>query len=103
MFESVYTCDAIDNEYYSVTNGFLKTLLLFGFPQSSMKLKVGVTVILLCNINNIEDICNETNRIVTWFYQNCIRAQIIKVSFNGKDYLIVQIKLSTKEDELLST
>lgn len=54
LFESVDSCDAIDDYHYPVTDEFLKALLPSGFPKLSMNLKLDVFVILLRNINDNE-------------------------------------------------
>ncbi len=99
-FESVDSCDAIDDQHHPVTYEFLKALLPRGFPQSTMKLKVGVPDMLLRNINASKDLCNGKRLIVTRLHQNCIAARIIGGAFNGRDHVIFRIKLSTKEGEL---
>ncbi len=102
-FELVDICDAIDNQDYSFTDRFLRTLLLSDFPQSSMKLKVGMLIMLFRNIDSIEGLCNGTRLIVTLLYQNCIGPPIIGDAFNGRDYVILWIKLPIEEGEILWT
>ncbi len=86
-FELVDSCDSIYDPHHPVTDEFLKSLLPHGFPQSVMKLKIGVPIMLLRNINASKGLCNGT------------RLRIIGGSFNNRDYVIFRIKMSTKEGE----
>lgn len=98
-FELVDSCDSIYDPHHPVTDEFLKSLLPHGFPQSVMKLKIGVPIMLLRNINTSKGLCNGTRLIVTRLHRNCIRTRIIGGSFNNRDYVIFRIKMSTKEGE----
>lgn len=85
-FELVDSCDSIYDPHHPVTDEFLKSLLPNGFPQSVMKLKIGVPIMLLRNINASKGLCNGTRLIVTRLHRNCIRTRIIGGSFNNRDY-----------------
>lgn len=69
------SCDSIYDPHHPVTDEFLKSLLPHGFPQSVMKLKIGVPIMLLRNINASKGLCNGTRLIVTRLHRNCIRTR----------------------------
>lgn len=103
LFESVDNCDNIDNKHHPVSNEFLKALLHSSFVQSTIKLKVGVFVILFQNISVSKSLYNGTRLIVTRLHQNNIKAYTIRVTFNSRDYVIFRIKFATKKSEISST
>ncbi len=99
--QSVDICDRMEYQHYPVTYEILKALLPSGFPQSSMKLKVDMPVMLLHNINNVsEGLCNRSSLIVTRLHQNWIGECIIGATFNSRDHVIFRIKLSINKSEL---
>jgi hypothetical protein len=51
---------------------FLNTLKFPGIPDHELKLKVGLPVVLLRNINQFAGLCNGTRMTVTQLGQNFI-------------------------------
>jgi ATP-dependent DNA helicase PIF1 len=70
---SGYVCSALTNGLDSLyPMEFLNTLKFPGIPDHELKLKVGLPVVLLRNINQFVGLCNGTRMTVTQLGQNFI-------------------------------
>lgn len=84
-----YSSDSIDKStttdfdaFEHLTPEFLNALKTYGLPNHSIKLKVGVTIMLMHNLDQSEGLCNGTRMTVTRFANHVIEAKII----SGKKY-----------------
>jgi hypothetical protein len=81
--EMVYrSCDtvctaSIDGSDELYPTEFLNTLKFSGIPDHELRLKVGLSVMLLRNINQTIGLCNGTRMIITQHGNKYIEAQII--------------------------
>ena len=73
---------------------FLNTLCFSGIPNHKLELKVGVPIILLCNLNMQRGMCNGTRLIVTKIERVLIEAKIITGSHVGDKVLIHRIDMT---------
>ncbi|KAI5150384.1 ATP-dependent DNA helicase PIF1 [Enteropsectra breve] len=71
---------------------FLNSLDLPGIPPHTLKLKVGVPVIMLRNINQPK-LCNGTRLAVKNLMSNLVEATILTGPFKGEDVLIPRIPM----------
>lgn len=87
------------------TNYILSKFLQFQTPSRlsllSLNLKVKVLIILLYNLYFALKKCNQTQIVIIWLRQNCIKVCILGKEFNGQLYLISRIKLTTTKTNLL--
>jgi hypothetical protein len=79
---------------------FLRSLRMSDLPPGELKLKVGVPIILLRNLNPLEGLCNGTRLIVCNLQSKVIDAEIITGSHIGKRVFIPRITLSSSESSL---
>src|SRR5688572_4901322 len=79
---------------------FLRSLNIPELPPGELKLKLGVPIILLRNLNPSEDLCNRTRLICRAFQTRVIDAEIITGSHVGKRIFISYITLTPSETKL---
>jgi len=79
---------------------FLRSLKMSDLPPGELKLKIGVPIILLRNLNPSEGLCNGTRLIVRNFQNKVIDAEIITGPHIGKRVFIPRITLSPSENSL---
>src|SRR5947207_78366 len=79
---------------------FLRSLKIPDIPPGELKLKVGVPIILLRNLNPSEGLCNGTRLIVCDLQSKVIDAEIITDTHIGKRVFIPRITLSPSENNL---
>jgi len=75
---------------------YLNTLVANNFPTHRLKLKVGVPIMLLRNLNQNIGLCNGTRLIVTNLGDNVIEAMIITGTHTGETAYIPRINLTTR-------
>jgi ATP-dependent DNA helicase PIF1 len=79
---------------------FLRSLKIPELPPGELKLKLGVPIILLRNLNPSEGLCNGTRLICHGFQSKVIDAEIITGSHIGKRVFIPRITLTPSETKL---
>jgi len=79
---------------------FLRSLKISNLPPGELRLKVGIPIILLRNLNPSEGLCNGTRLIVRNLQNKVIDAEIITGSHIGKRVFIPRITLSPSENNL---
>ena len=79
------------------TKEFLNTLRFPGMPNHELKLKVGLPVMLLRNINQSAGLCNGTRMTITQLGKRCIEAQIITGTHVGDKVYIPRIIMSPND------
>ena len=75
---------------------YLNTLNANNFPCHRLRLKVGVPIMLLRNLNQSTGLCNGTRLIITNLGDNVIEAKIITGTHNGETTYIPRINLTTR-------
>ena len=76
---------------------FLDTIRHPGIPNHQLKLKVGLPVMLLRNINQNAGLCNGTRMVITRLGEKVIEAQIMSGPCRGDKVCIPQIIMSQLE------
>src|ERR1041384_6120130 len=89
-----------NNLKYIYSPEFLRSLRISDLPTGELKLKVGIPIILLRNLNPSEGLCNGTRLIVHDLQSKVIDAEIITGSYIGKRVFIPRITLSPSESNL---
>ncbi|GFW42943.1 ATP-dependent DNA helicase [Trichonephila clavipes] len=90
-YKSVDTVVEVD-ETVNYPTEFLNSLDLPGMPIHILQLKVGVSIIMLRNINQPK-LCKGTRFAVKKLMSNVIEATILTGPFNGEDLLIPRIPM----------
>lgn len=67
---------------------YLNSIRLPGMPPHTLKLKVGVVVMLMRNLNQNIGLCNGTRIIVTKCLKFCVECEVICGSFVGTHHFI---------------
>ncbi|GJZ20343.1 DNA helicase [Tanacetum coccineum] len=79
---------------------YLNTLSFPGLPPHRLELKVGTPVMLLCNVNIVGGLCNETRLIVTQLLPKVIEAQVITGTKVSQKVFLPRILLTTKDPKM---
>jgi len=77
----------------------LNILQFSGIANHKLELKVGVPILLLCNLNQSIGLCNGTRLIVKRLGQRVIEAEIITGNNVGKRVFIPRINMSPSETD----
>jgi len=80
---------------------FLNSLKFPGIPNHELRLKVGLPVMLLQNINQSAGLCNGTTMTITQLGNKYIKAKIITGTQLGQKVYIPQINMSPSESKWL--
>lgn len=78
VYMSIDTLDTNDDqERQNYPTEFLNSLNLSGMPPHELKLKVGVLVMLLRNLNSKKGLCNGTRMTITRLSANALEATVL--------------------------
>ncbi|XP_074328132.1 uncharacterized protein LOC141666048 [Apium graveolens] len=83
------------NEAFPVE--YLNSLNVAGMPPHDLKLKVGVVVMLMRNLNQTLDLCNGTRMIVTKCLRFYVECEVIYGTFVGSKHFIPRMELSPSD------
>ncbi|XP_042756206.1 uncharacterized protein LOC111919619 [Lactuca sativa] len=79
---------------------YLNLLNFSGFPTHRLQLKVGIPIMLLRNMNQMEGLCNGTRMIITQLLPRLIQAEVITGVQIGHKVYIPRITLNHTDKEL---
>lgn len=79
---------------------YLNALNIPGLPLHELKLKVGVVVMLMRNLNQTLGLCNGTRMMVTLCLQFCVCCEVISGQFKGTKHFIPRMELCPTETKL---
>ncbi|XP_056688054.1 uncharacterized protein [Spinacia oleracea] len=82
------------------TPDFLNSIKCSGLPNHTLKLKVGVPVMLLRNIDQPSGLCNGTRLVVTQLGNHIIEAKILSGSNVGHKVFIPRLLLTPSDTKL---
>ncbi|WOG92519.1 hypothetical protein DCAR_0311789 [Daucus carota subsp. sativus] len=71
-----------------------------GLPTHELKLKVGVVVMLMRNLNQTLGLCNGTRMMVTRLLPNCVECEVISGNFVGTKHFIPRMELFPTDSKL---
>jgi hypothetical protein len=94
--DSVYDASIVSIDEMYPTE-FLNTLKFLGIPDHELRLKVGLPVMLLRNINQSASLCNETRMKITQQGNKYIEAQIIIGTHVGEKVCIPRIIMTPND------
>jgi hypothetical protein len=95
--DSISKCiDTINDAHVLYPTEYLNTLNANNFPTHRLKLKFGVPIMLLRNLNQSLGLCNGTRLIITNLGEHIIEAVIITGTHIGDKVHIPRINLTTK-------
>ncbi|KAL8133227.1 hypothetical protein AgCh_008622 [Apium graveolens] len=79
---------------------YLNSLNIPGLPNHELKLKVGVAVMLMRNLNQTLGLCNRTRMMVTKCLPQCVECEVITGSFIGSRHFIPRMEPSPSDTKL---
>ena len=79
---------------------YLHSLTVPGLPLHEMKLKVGVAVMLMRNLNQTLGLCNGTRMMVTKCMKYCVQCEVICGAFVGTRHFIPRMELFPTDTKL---
>ena len=79
---------------------YLNSLSVPGLPTHELKLKVGVVVMLMRNLNQTLGLCNGTRMMVTRLLPNCVECEVISGNFVGTKHFIPRMELFPTDSKL---
>jgi PIF1-like helicase/Helitron helicase-like domain at N-terminus len=104
IYPSADSADSTENTHIQqpqiYSPEFLRSLKISDLPPGELKLKIGIPIILLRNLNPSEGLCNGTRLIIHKLQSKIIDAEIITGSHIGKHVFIPRITLSPSENNL---
>jgi ATP-dependent DNA helicase PIF1 len=79
---------------------FLNSLIISGFSLAHLALKPGCPLMLLCNIDLINSLCNGTHMVLLEIRPRVLKCCILGGDHAGKEVFIPRITLDPSEDNL---
>lgn len=79
---------------------FLNSISHSGLPPAILKVKKGVPLMILCNLDPQNGVCNGTRCILIASTRCILKVQLIGGEYHGKVVLIPRIKLSPPEGDI---
>ncbi|KAK1397391.1 hypothetical protein POM88_007254 [Heracleum sosnowskyi] len=79
---------------------YLNSINISGIPLHELKLKVGVAVMLMRNLNQTLGLCNGTRMMVTKCLKHCVQCEVISGSYKGTRHFIPRMELCPTETRL---
>lgn len=89
--DNIYKVDANINNMDDLYIKFFNKIKLSGLSNHELKLKIGVSVILLRNIDKSFGYCNSTRLIVTKLEENIIKASVLSCENVGQKNFIIRL------------
>lgn len=98
--EKVYhSFDSVDDDSRNnYTIEFLNSITPNGLPPHVLKVKINCPVILLCNLDPNNGLCNGTRLMVRAFQDNAIDAEIVGGQHAGRRVFLPRIPMSPSDD-----
>ncbi|KAL8154528.1 hypothetical protein AgCh_000044 [Apium graveolens] len=79
---------------------YLNSINIPGLPPHELKLKEGVTVMLMRNLNQTLGLCNGTRMMITRCLNQCVECEVICGAFVGTKHFIPGMKLCPTDTKL---
>lgn len=99
-----YSADSIISEdpsdLLNFPQEFIHSLTQSGMPPHALKLKVGVIVMLLRNLNPKKGLCNRTRLVIRSLHENFIKAEIVSECNRNNIVFIPRIDLAPSDINL---
>ena len=78
---------------------FLHTLNFNGLPPHELKLKIGIPVMLMRNLNQSMGLCNGTRMIITQLINRIVKGRIINSNNTNEKVYIQRIEMTVRESK----
>lgn len=79
---------------------YLNSINIPGMPSHELKLKVGVVVMLIRNLNQTLGLCNGTRMMVTKLLPQCVECEVISGTYVGSRHFIPRMELFPTDTKL---
>ena len=94
-----YSYDSVvDDTHGLYPQEFLNSLTIGGLPPHELKLKVGVPIMCLRNLDPTSGLCNGARLVCRSFHRNVIEAEIVTGDYKGRRVFIPRISLMPSAD-----
>ena len=88
---------ASSDAYSNITSEFLNSLSMSGLPNHKIKLKIGVPIMLMRNLDQATGLCNGSRLIVTRLANHVIGAKLITGNKDGEEIYIPRMSMSPSQ------
>ena len=79
---------------------YLNTIQCSGLPLAKLTLKIGCPVMVLCNIDPSQGICNGSRGVVTRMQSCVIEIRLLTGEFKGKKAFVPQLSLHPQDTQI---
>lgn len=79
---------------------YLNSINIPGLPLHELKLKVGVVIMLMRNLNQTLGLCNGTRMMVTRCFKHYVQCEVISGSYKDTRHFIPRMELFPTETHL---
>ncbi|XP_020985767.1 LOW QUALITY PROTEIN: uncharacterized protein LOC107461290 [Arachis duranensis] len=82
------------------TPEFINTIKCSGVPNHVLKLKVGIPIMLLRNIDHSAGLCNGTRMVITKLGKRVIKAKVLSGTSMGQEFFIPRMTLTPSDHRI---
>jgi len=79
---------------------YLQQLTPNGFPKANLEVKVGCPIMLLCNLDPAQGLCNGTQLLITQTAPNMLEGHILGGAYDGRVAFIPRVTLHARKTDL---
>jgi ATP-dependent DNA helicase PIF1 len=100
-----YSADTVvdgtdDGDLNMYPTEYLNSINMSGLPLATLKLKIGVPVMVMRNLAPLDGVCNGTRGIVTKMMNRVVEIRLISGSCAGNLFLVPRIKMETTKMDI---
>ena len=100
-FHATHVAESEENCYnHCIPDEILQHVEVSELPPATLTLKKSCPVILICNINVADGLCNDTHLKITHLHQKLIVDKILQGPCTGQEQCLFQVQHDVDEEQL---